>query len=315
MASGAIKLWVITEGIAGTENQCLGIAGFLHAATEVKRIALRQPWKTLSPYLGFEMAETFMPPFQGEWPKIVIASGRKAIAACNYIKAHSPTTKIIFVQNPRWNLKNFDLVVAPAHDDLHGANVLHTVATPNRIRASLLESECDKWTALAQLNAPRAAVLIGGSTKKYTITQDDIEKLKADLKSIAQTHSLMITASRRTGDENITALRSFVEGLSGTHYFWDGTGENPYFGLLAYADYIFATGDSLSMLSEAATTGKPVYRLLYGKPHKRLEKAHENLEKTGSVRLYKGTIETAWDYTPLNDAANIAAEIKRRFLQ
>ena len=43
------------------------------------------------------------------------------------------------------------------------------------------------------------------------------------------------------------------------HYLWDGEGENPYFGLLGLADFLVVTCDSVNMVSEAASTGKPVY--------------------------------------------------------
>ena len=39
---------------------------------------------------------------------------------------------------------------------------------------------------------------------------------------------------------------------------WDGTGDNPYFAYLALADALLVTADSVSMVSEAAATGKPV---------------------------------------------------------
>ena len=42
-------------------------------------------------------------------------------------------------------------------------------------------------------------------------------------------------------------------------FIWDGSGANPYFGMLGAADAIVVTADSVSMISEAAATGKPVY--------------------------------------------------------
>ena len=38
---------------------------------------------------------------------------------------------------------------------------------------------------------------------------------------------------------------------------WDGQGDNPYFGMLALADLIVVTQDSVSMISEAAATTAP----------------------------------------------------------
>ena len=43
-------------------------------------------------------------------------------------------------------------------------------------------------------------------------------------------------------------------------YRWDPatTGENPYLGLLAHADRFVVTGDSISMMVEVASLGKPL---------------------------------------------------------
>ncbi|HBS35633.1 MAG TPA: hypothetical protein DEA50_11255, partial [Parvularcula sp.] len=95
----------------------------------------------------------------------------------------------------------------------------------------------------------------------------------------------------------------------GSAYFWDGNGPNPYFGLLAWADYILVTADSASMLSEAGTTGKPVYMVPMQGGSPRLDLLHENLQKAGVVQKFEGKLEK-WDYTPLNDAQKVADFIR-----
>ena len=63
-----------------------------------------------------------------------------------------------------------------------------------------------------------------------------------------------LTPSRRTEPAAAAALRAAVASVGG--YAWDGTGDNPYIGLLACADAIVVTEDSVSMTSEALSTGK-----------------------------------------------------------
>lgn len=75
--------------MAGTENQCLGVAEALGVSAEVKRITLHQPWKSFSPWLGFEHAGIFEPALSPPWPDLVIASGRKSIATSRYIRKAS----------------------------------------------------------------------------------------------------------------------------------------------------------------------------------------------------------------------------------
>src|SRR5690606_14414858 len=101
------------------------------------------------------------------------------------------------------------------------------------------------------------AVLVGGTSSRYKFTPQKAESLTAELKKLQEKlgASLLVTASRRTGKTQEKILR---DGLAGERtYFWNGEGENPYFGLLAWADAVVTTVDSVSMASEACTAGKP----------------------------------------------------------
>lgn len=304
--------WVITEGLAGTENQCLGVAEALGVVPEVKRVFLKQPWKRLSPYLGFERETTFDPPLRGPWPDLLIASGRKSIAASRYIKkASGGKTFTVQLQDPRYSLKDFDLVAVPAHDPTRGENVFVTQATPNRITpARLSQARRDFLDPLAHVASPRVAVLIGGSTKTHRFTQSEADSLASKLSPLVrQGVGLMITTSRRTGRENEESLRQHLSTPNG--YFWDGNGTNPYLGFLAFADFILVTGDSTSMISDAGTTGKPVYVLPMNGLSKRQAQLIENLKNTGILRDFSGVLEE-WAYPPLRDSDAIAEEIRRK---
>ena len=129
-----ITCWIVTEGMAGTENQCLGVAEALNVKPVVKRIRLHQPWAMLSPFLGFEQSWSMSPDVEPPWPDLVLASGRKSIAASRYIKKMSGgKTFTVQIQDPRISPKQFDLVAVPAHDPTRGPNVIVTKASPNRI--------------------------------------------------------------------------------------------------------------------------------------------------------------------------------------
>jgi hypothetical protein len=159
----------------------------------------------------------------------------------------------------------------------------------------------------AMMPSPHIAVMIGGNSKAHTMSEHGMEKLGAQLSQLPG--SLMITASRRTSAEQKAA---FLHGLGDRpHFFWDGTGENPYFGMLAWADVILVTADSVSMLGDAATTGKPVYMIEMEGGTPRFDKFHRVLREKGIVRPFDGVLEH-WTYPPLNDAGRIAREIELR---
>ncbi len=300
--------WVITEGMAGTENQCLGIAEALDLTYEVKRISLKEPWKTLSPFIGLEKENSFTPALKGPWPDLVLASGRKSIAASRFIKkASKGKTFTVQIQDPRVSPTHFDLVAVPAHDPLRGDNVIVTKASPNKVTKELLVHAKQQFSHLGELKEPRVAVLIGGSSKAYNMTKEITERLVQNLSKIEA--SLMITCSRRTGIENKNIIESAL--TTDKNYVWSGTGENPYLGFLAWADYILVTADSASMISESCTTGKPVYMIDLDGGSKRISKLHQNLVEYGALRKFEGQLET-FSYKPLNDSQMVAEEIKKR---
>ncbi len=304
----SLQCWIVTEGMAGTENQCLGVAESLGLNATIRRISLRQPWKILSPYLGLEFGATFMPRLTPPWPDILIASGRKSIAASRYIKrASKGKTFTVQIQDPRIDPKHFDLVAVPEHDPTRGENVIVTKAAPNRITSGLLTKARNDFAPLfAMMPSPHIAVLLGGNSKAHRMSTIGMKRLGAQLSTLKG--SLIITASRRTTEEQKNA---FLAGLDGReHWHWDGTGENPYMGMLAWADYILVTADSVSMLSDAATTGKPVYMIPMDGGSTRFDRFHQNLLNHGIIRTFEGALDH-WSYEPLNDSARIAAEIQR----
>ena len=301
--------WVVTEGITGTENQCLAVAEALGLDPEIKRIGLKEPWRTLSPQLGFETAQSFTEPLEGPWPDIVLASGRKAIAAARYIKKSSNGHSFVcFIQDPRINPKGFDLVAVPQHDPTRGNNVITTLAAPNRITEDKLDDAREEFAHLFEpLSKPRVAVMIGGNSKAHTLTQDIMETLCAQLNKLEC--GLMISPSRRTGQKILEILQESFKGTDA--YIWDGTGDNPYIAMLAWAEYILVTNDSTSMLSDAASTGKPVYMVSLEGGGKRIDKMHKNLLDAGIVKTFEGRLEK-WQYEHLREAEFIARAIKTK---
>ena len=304
--------WIITEGLAGTENQCLGVAEAIGVKPVVKRIKLKFPWRQLSPWLrcGHEYAlAADSDPVDPPYPDILIASGRKSIGIALHIKKKSGgKTFLVQIQDPRVNPKYFDLVVVPQHDPTRGENVIVTTGALHRVTPGKIAAEKNKF--MAQLNplpAPRVAVLIGGSSKAHQMTTAATKKLTDNLRALKA--SLMITASRRTGADNAQLLRDSLKAPN--IYFWDGTGDNPYFALLGFADYIVVTEDSVSMTSEAISTGKPVYVAALEGGGKRLSVFHKLLQEQGYTRPFTGMLET-WSYTPPHDTLKVADEIRRR---
>ncbi|KAJ0655940.1 putative mitochondrial fission protein ELM1 [Helianthus annuus] len=99
--------------------------------------------------------------------------------------------------------------------------------------------------------------------------------------------SVRISFSRRTPDK----VANFVRKELGDHpkiYVYDGEEPNPHMGHLAWADAFIVTADSISMLSEACSTGKPVYVVGAERCKWKFAEFHKTLRERGLVRPFTG---------------------------
>lgn len=313
----SLSCWVVSDGRAGMENQCLGLASALGLFPVVKRIALRTPWRQLSPYLrvGLSLAASEKgDPIAPPWPDILIASGRASVPASIYARAASRKeggrgTFTIQIQNPVIAPSWFDLVVVPAHDRVTGANVLSTRGSLHRITPDLLESEARKFLPQVSGGAvPHTAVLIGGSNSVYSLTSRQMRQISGQLAILAKRHGpLMVTTSRRTGQENLTILQDALRDTGS--YIWDGKGDNPYFGMLGLAETILVTCDSVNMISEACSTGKPVMIIELPGGSNKFRRFHRIMAEAGMTRPFRGRTEK-WSYEPLDDMSLVVDRVR-----
>ena len=313
-----VSCWVVTAGVAGMENQCLGLAHALGLDPVIKRVSLVTPWKQLSPFLRCGLSHAFSsrgdeiaPP----WPDLMIASGRAGAMACLLARRASgqnggKRTLTVHIQNPVIDPSRFDLVALPRHDGVLGENVVTTRGSLHRVTPALLIEERERFHALFEkLPSPRIAVLIGGANSVYQFSERDMARLADQLVAVARQTggSLMLTSSRRTGEKSLNLLRERIRDVP--HVLWSGGGENPYYGMLGWADAIVVTADSVNMTSEACATGKPVHvvPLLGGSSKFRL--FHQALRDDGLTRPFRGDIEH-WLYQPLRDVDLVATRVR-----
>jgi mitochondrial fission protein ELM1 len=317
MAERAI--WAITDGKIGMVNQAIGLADAIaqfagNFAVEEKTVVPVQPWSLLPAgmwprwALGLGNSGT---PLQSPWPDVVVSCGRHAIGPALWIKRQSGgRTQLIHAQHPRTAAGAYDAIIAQSHDGLDGPNVIKVMGSMHRITdGNLVAALARQGMAFEDIPHPTFAVLIGGTNCSYQMTTEIVGRIADDLLGLVARSGcgLLVTASRRTGEENLILLRQRLVGPN--IYFWDGTGENPYFAFLAQADVIFVTGDSVNMVSEACFTGKPVYVLpLEGGAGSKFERFHAEMCAADHTRLFQGKL-TEWQPVQLDETFRAASEI------
>ncbi|WP_420548665.1 mitochondrial fission ELM1 family protein [Curvivirga sp.] len=316
--------WVVSEDKAGMIAQARGLAESLKEKLKAdnqdleiqyRLIKGKVPWKYLPNKLwptgvfGVDLIDGSH--FHEPWPDIVISCARKA--ACPNAEIRRRANKAgkdiftIHIQNPGIDMEKFDLVTTPIHDGLKGDNLIETYGSLGRVNRKMLDGAANIWREkLKHLPKPLIAVSVGGDNKVYKYTASDIEDLAQGLtKVVAQTGGgLMVTSSRRTSPENTDILKSALKDLP--HVYWDGTGENPYFGYLGLADYVVVTCDSANMVSEACATGKPVFVFHVDPIRKtKFDIFHDQLNKQEMTRPFTGQISD-WSYPTRNETAEMA---------
>lgn len=258
------RVWCLTTGEAGLRQQARGLAGELSSDFEervvrVGRLAALAPPRLFALTLaGVQPVEG---PLAGPWPDVLVSAGRRAGLAAMAIRRRSAAPLVAIHIQPPGDPAAFDLVVAMPHDRVGGGNVVEVETALHGLRAqALATASATGDPRFAGLPRPWTAVLLGGDTARTPFSvaaaqrlADGLDRLRASIGG-----SLLVTPSRRTPPAVIATLRAHNHRDMAT-FIWDGGGSNPYLPMLACADGIVVTGDSISMVSEALATTADVW--------------------------------------------------------
>ncbi len=299
---------ILCEPYVGLHAQVLGLAEAAGLTPDIVPLEVRAPWRWLPRPLWVAPLRAVALDDPGD-RLILSAGGTGALVGA---ALRRPGRPVVQIQHPRRSPDRYDAVVVNRHDGLTGPNVIVTrtalhQATPARLAAAAAE-----WTPrLQHLPRPLVAVLVGGSNGRFRLDAAVAQALGAELADMmrADKVGVALTPSRRTSADAVAALRRAVEPAGG--WVWDGSGDNPYYGMLALADAVVVTEDSVSMVSEACATRAPV--LLAGLPgHSRHIRLFTRLlQEEGRVRPFAGRLEQ-WPVEPVNDTQAAADELRHK---
>ncbi|MCL6682765.1 ELM1/GtrOC1 family putative glycosyltransferase [Sphingomonas alba] len=249
------RVWVLLGPRTGDNNQALALAEALELPFETRTLSYN-PLQALSVWLPGTAAtldSKSRKELHKPWPDLVIAIGRRSVPVARWIKRKSRgQTKLVRIGHPRIDPNLFDLVITTRQYPVPpGENVLLLPLAMSRFSTAPIAT--DKEAAwLAALPSPRRLLAIGGATKYWSLSAERVAEAVERLQTNDGT--LIVATSRRTDPEVSKAVRGVLSAKSTLV-----EGAFPRFPvLLDQADEIFVTGDSVSMLSEAILTGKPV---------------------------------------------------------
>jgi len=187
------------------------------------------------------------------WPELVVGIGRRTVPLARWIRARSGgRTRLIHLGRPRAPLGAFDTVLSTAQYALPPAPGVVMLALP--WQAPLSEPP-------ASGPARHVVAVLGGDSWSVRLTGATVDALVARARAAARARGLPLVAT--TAPRTPPALAARLAAALGPDerlYDWAAAEgrDNPYRADLAGAGEIVTTGDSASVLADAAWTGRPV---------------------------------------------------------
>ena len=130
-----VRVLALGSGKSGHEVNVIGVAEALGAPYELRRVEPRALYARAAPYGPLDPKDR--PGAAGSilaapFPDIVIACGRVTVPYIRALKrAGGESVFAAFLQDPRHGRSAMDLIWAPVHDALRGANVMTTLTSPH----------------------------------------------------------------------------------------------------------------------------------------------------------------------------------------
>lgn len=290
-------VWALRSYRAGETTQIVGLASALRDALGlgVHELSLRySPHAGLAGLLrgvtlaGIEASDRQL--LTAPWPELLISAGLRNEPVARWVRqASGGRTRLVFLGRTWAPAASFDLVVTtPQYRLAAAANVIENPTTLHAVTAARLAHARARFAPLfSALPPPRIGVLVGGDAGPYALRAGGARRLLDQTRDIAapDAGSILLTTSSRTHPAAIRQLLRQRRPDVFVHAFGDG--DNPYLGILAWADAFIVTSDSVAMLSEALATGRPVALFDLGAhgDHSARSVGYRTLQRLGPERL------------------------------
>jgi hypothetical protein len=309
-----LKGLILTEGMHGMISQAEGLAKALELDYFHEKIELNNFWKLIPP--KFTPVKKFI--FKNSIKKnfdVIISCGRKSVIPSIFFKQNSQKKIFnIHIQDPKVSLKNFDFIVAPEHDNLEGENVIPTKGAIHYLTMREIDENRGYLEDKINKNKDIITLILGGPTKHYKYTKENIQKIYSKLYNNINKKNLQLVVipSMRTPLETIKLAKEY---FGSNHLIIENVDKKAYLSGLSLANFIVVMCDSSSMISEAALTGKPIYvaQIPSSKNDYRFKKFRDLFKQLNIIKELNDNLET-WNYERLDETNRVAQEIKKKLI-
>jgi uncharacterized protein len=265
------KVWAITNGHPGNTAQIVGLAEALGWDYEIKDLRFSRRAKIrryfmisyLFPLFGLDRKSSS--PIGPPWPDVVIGVGRSIAPVTNWIGRQSvgATRTIHLGRGGGPSINCYDAVITPLHCQMPSDDRRYEISLPiNPVSKRQLSEAQSQWPDLLEgMPKPVVLLLVGGDASHFRLDAKHAGNMAKNVLIWAENSggSVVAVTSRRTSRAATMALEPVFQSPHRLHCWQPYQKENPYYAFLAQADILVVTGESESMLAEAASTDKPLY--------------------------------------------------------
>lgn len=226
-----------------------------------------------------------------------IVSCGSSLAPVNIFMAKENNAKNVAIMDPAipFSLNKFNFVIAPEHDKLKKRkNIITTTLAPNLVDSKTLGDAAKRLKMSANITKNNViGLLIGGDNPEFAITSELLKKiLSATLKACESCDAqLLVTTSRRTSREQEYILKEALRDDPRCKLLVIANENNPegtLAGILALSKVVAVSGESISMVSEAVSSGKKTVVFMPERKKSgpvKHERALENLMRGGYISI------------------------------
>jgi len=199
-------------------------------------------------------------------PDIIISCGASA-AGVNYVLSRDNYARSIVIMRPSFlSVRRFDLAIIPEHDSPPlRKNVLVTKGALNLIDEKYLKEQGERLSQASGIKCQASGncigLLVGGDTKDFSLSREDIFEVIKQVKTASKKFhmDILATTSRRTSTEIEGVIKQELKGYPDCKLLVIANERNvpeAVGGILALSRFVIVSPESISMISEAASSGK-----------------------------------------------------------
>jgi mitochondrial fission protein ELM1 len=308
------KALLLTEGAHGMVSQVEGLAKALKLDFNHCFVNLKKPWR----YFPINLVPVSKSVIDGKIPdqienQILISCGKNSIISSLFLKRNNKNLFNIHIQNPKVNFSNFDLIVAPEHDQIKGSNVLSTFGALHYITKQEIDNSSNFFSKYNLSEKDKiVSLILGGPNRYYDFNEIDLGNIFLLIKDhfLNKGFKLILVRSRRTPDNIIDFAKKFFLNSA---VIIDFVSKEFYLSALQLSKTIIVTCDSTSMVSECAITQKPIFvaKMKAKRRNNRFEYFLNSFREKGIIK-FLGENTDNWSYPALDETKRIARIIKER---